>query len=109
MLGLGAVLVGVPTVISGVAERAGTLTAIEQVPRDNPGLGLVYDGLAPAKANTPCVGAYEVTDRQTCSHGPDQPPPGLNVKRAVAPVARTSPVPTLPRRDTGPVPAELEL
>ncbi|MEJ3747950.1 RICIN domain-containing protein [Actinomycetes bacterium KLBMP 9797] len=82
---------------------------IGERPADDPATGLVYRGLSPAKKGTPCAGGYQVgDDRDTCSHGPDAAPPGLDVKAAVKPVAPAAPVPVLPSRD-GAVPSEADV
>jgi hypothetical protein len=51
------------------------------LPADDRARGLVWTGLAPGAASGPCAGAFAVTTRQgvECSHGPDQPPTGLEV------------------------------
>jgi hypothetical protein len=79
---------------------------IAKVPADNPRLGLVYQGLAPARHGSPCVGAYQVIRPDMCTHGPDEPPPGLDVHRDVPPVAATSPTPTLARQNIATVPTD---
>jgi hypothetical protein len=79
---------------------------IAKVPADNPRLGLVYQGLAPARHGTPCVGAYQLVAPDMCTHGPDEPPTGLDVRRDVAPVAAGSPTPTLARQNIATVPGD---
>jgi hypothetical protein len=61
---------------------------LKGVPLDEPARGLVYNGLKAAQ-DGPCVGSYQVTgiDFTMCTHGPDAPPPGLDVKRSVQPLA----------------------
>ncbi|MFG2039216.1 RICIN domain-containing protein [Dactylosporangium sp. NPDC048998] len=85
LLGAGAAIAGPGAVQSLFKERGPT--AISRVPADNPELGLVYQGLTPAKKGEPCVGGYVLTERDQCSHGPDVPPPGLSVHADVRPVA----------------------
>ena len=82
---------------------------IAHVPPDDPDRGLVYDGLVPAKRGAPCVGGYEVAGPTNCSHGPDEPPPGLAVKKAVAPVAPGAPAEPLPSWDTAAEPREADV
>jgi hypothetical protein len=82
---------------------------IAQVPPDEPARGLIYGGLVPAKRGMPCVGGYEVGDADTCAHGPDPAPPGLDVKKPVTPVAAAEPVQRPPARDTEPAPTEATL
>jgi len=109
VLALGLSVITAPGVFGGIWMDPEGLVPIAEVPDDNPRLGLVYEGLAPAKSGTPCVGAYEVVQRDTCTHGPDEAPPGLDVSRDVAPVARVAPVPTLPRRDISSAPSDREV
>ncbi|GAA2621219.1 hypothetical protein GCM10010399_60280 [Dactylosporangium fulvum] len=80
--------------------------AITHVPADNPEIGLVYQGLTPAKKGEPCVGGYVLTERNQCSHGPDVPPPGLSVRGNVEPVADAVPAQSVPATDTAAAPQE---
>ena len=82
---------------------------IAQVPPDDPGRGLVYAGLVAAKRGAPCAGAYEVAGAQGCTYGPDEPPPGLDVKQTVAPVAPAIRTRPLAIRAPGVAPAESDL
>jgi hypothetical protein len=67
--------------------------AAAQVPSDDPGVGLVYDGLQKAAASSLCGGAFEaVLDAQPgwmkqvlCTHGPDPAPEGVDVRQDRAP------------------------
>ncbi|HYN97282.1 MAG TPA: hypothetical protein VES42_25870, partial [Pilimelia sp.] len=79
------------------------------VPPDEPARGMVYRGLKPAKRGTACAGTYEVEGTGHCSHGPDAPPPGLDIRRDARPVAKPAAAATLPRRDTAPAPAAEDL
>jgi hypothetical protein len=67
------------------SEAAIPLTS---VPPDDPDRGLVYGGLVAARTG-PCAGLYQVAGvaHPICTHGPDAPPPGLSVTRAVAPLS----------------------
>jgi Ricin-type beta-trefoil lectin domain len=82
---------------------------VAQLPPDDPDRGLVYGGLAAAKRGAPCAGGYEVAGVPGCTHGPDEPPPGLDVNRTVAPVAPATSTPPLATRTPGSPPAESEL
>jgi hypothetical protein len=82
---------------------------IANVPPADPNHGLVYDGLVLAKKGTPCAGAYLVDGATTCSHGPDAPPPGLDVKRPVSPVAPATQPQPVPGRDPGAAPSEVDV
>jgi hypothetical protein len=106
---LGVSVIVAPGLFGGLWSSPDGLIPISDVPDDNPRLGLVYEGLAPAKSGAPCVGAYEVVQRDTCTHGPDEAPLGLDVSRSVQPVARVAPVPALPRRDISGPPRDKDL
>ncbi|WP_250036919.1 RICIN domain-containing protein [Paractinoplanes maris] len=94
LLGVGGV-VG-PSVVQSVSDGPGSRNlSLSSVPADKPEQGLVYDGLKPAKAGTLCAGSYEL-DQQNCTHGPDEAPAGLEVRRDVAPVTAKSPEPRPP-------------
>ena len=103
----GVTLVGVPSALSAAwqpwADPGGDSglgkSPITKVPADEPERGLVYSGLKAAKKGTPCVGGYETADRNTCSHGPDAAPPGLDPATDVKPIAAPAAKPKLPARD----------
>ena len=99
----------VPVLLDNWRATAGQVRPITQVPADNHALGLVYTGLVPARKGDPCVGAYQVADRNTCTHGPDAPPPGVDFTRAAVPVAPAQPEPVVPKRDTAAGPTEADL
>ncbi|GAA4245807.1 hypothetical protein GCM10022255_014610 [Dactylosporangium darangshiense] len=103
VLGATAAIAG-PGAFQSLFHERGPM-AISQVPADNPELGLVYQGLKPAKKGAPCVGGYELTERDQCSHGPDVPPPGLKVHADVQPVAAATQQ-SVPATDTAAAPAE---
>src|SRR3712207_406191 len=83
ILGLAA---GVATVFAGMSVAHSEITGADQVPADQPELGLRYAGLSHAKEGELCSGRFRVADLDLCTHGPDAPPPGLAVQRDVAPV-----------------------
>lgn len=56
--------------------------------RSDPDRGLVYSGLKKSTSGR-CAGAYEVGNTGLCTHGPDAPPKGYDVKRDVAPIPNT--------------------
>ena len=83
----------VPVLLDNWRAAADQVKPITHVPANDHALGLVYTGLVPAKKGDPCVGAYQVADRNTCTHGPDAPPNWpLSTERARCwwPGARTS-------------------
>jgi hypothetical protein len=100
-------LVGVPSALGSAwlpwssASSVGSAataeaTPIKDVPADEPDKGLVHRGLKPAKKGSDCVGLYEVVATGGCSHGPDQVPPGLNVKTDVKPITAPAKAEDLP-------------
>jgi hypothetical protein len=91
--------VAVPGAIEMI-QTAGKPQPITEVPADQPEIGLVYTGLTPAKKGSPCVGSYQVSSRTDCTHGPDQVPPGLDVRKDVPPVAPARPADAVPERDS---------
>ncbi|MFC6611996.1 RICIN domain-containing protein [Amorphoplanes digitatis] len=78
------------------------------LPEDDPGQGLVYDGLVPDGKGSLCAGMYEL-DEETCTHGPDTAPAGLAVSRDVPPVTVKAPEPEEPRREAATVPPDAEI
>ncbi|MER7538323.1 RICIN domain-containing protein [Streptomyces sp. NPDC097704] len=50
--------------------------------------GMVYDGLKAAARGDRCTGVYR-TDSGLCTHGPDAPPKGVDIKADVAPAVVT--------------------
>ena len=112
-IALGLALLGVgglvaPSVVqsvSGGGSRSLTLTAL---PADDPGQGMIYDGLTPAKDDSLCAGSYALDD-QTCTHGPDPAPAGLTVGTDVSPVTAKAPEPVLPTIETAAVPSDAEI
>jgi len=104
--------VAAPGYISSIFGEPGDTaeaTPIDHVPDDDAALGLIHGGLVPARKGEPCVGKYRTVRPDLCSHGPDGPPAGLDVKRDVTPVAPTGAEPAVPRRDTtlGPTDAQV--
>ncbi|MFF8280073.1 RICIN domain-containing protein [Streptomyces lateritius] len=53
-------------------------------PKSEPERGLVYEGLTPAPAGDPCAGVYRTTVGH-CTHGPDAPPKGVDIKKDTPP------------------------
>lgn len=71
-------------------------------PKSEPDRGLVYEGLTPAPEGDPCAGVYRTTTGH-CTHGPDAPPKGVDIKKDTPPAVRTTvPAedPAKPGRDT---------
>ena len=108
LLGVGGV-VG-PSVVETVTDSSGSRSlSLTSLPADQPAEGLVYEGLKPAKAGSLCAGSYEL-DQQTCTHGPDEAPAGLEVRRDVTPVTAKAPEPKQPTRESAAVtPSDAEI
>ncbi len=118
LLGIGLIGVGFlagPTVVGNgwdpLPDTQGDRERINlaAIPADTPELGLVYSGLEPAKRNSPCAGAFELADPETCTHGPDPAPPGLKVSRDVSPVTDPVAEPRTPSRGSGQPPSDGEI
>ncbi|WP_433295118.1 RICIN domain-containing protein [Actinoplanes sp. CA-030573] len=112
-VGLGLAVLGVggvvgPSVVEEVSGGDSQRLELTALPKDNPGQGLVYEGLAAAKADAICAGTYQLDD-QTCTHGPDPAPPGLSVRRDVAPVTSKAPEPVQPTQESATVPGDAEI
>ena len=116
LIALGIVLFGVlatagPAVVQNARQHTQTIGDRERItlaskPRDNPSIGLVYEGLNAAAPDAPCAGSYELINPETCSHGPDLAPPGLSVTKDVPAVTAAEPVPGTPHPERGIVPAD---
>lgn len=90
-------------------QRDRRITFAAGLPKDTPELGLVYGGLKQAEKGSLCAGAYEVVTPQTCTHGPDTVPPGLQVGADVAPVTAPDAEPSTPTRELSGVPSDAEI
>ncbi len=106
-VGLGSAL-AVPGVLSAFLSND-NVAPITEVPADRPDVGLIFSGLTPAKKGAECVGGYEITGPGDCTHGPDAPPPGLDVKHDVAPVTGAVAAPVVPDRDTTAGPSDSDV
>ncbi|QIX26649.1 hypothetical protein ncot_08555 [Nocardioides sp. JQ2195] len=60
--------------------------SITSKPQAQPSRGMVYASLTVARSGA-CKGLYAVKGKGACSHGPDAPPAGHDVRRDVQPVA----------------------
>ena len=83
------VLLSLAALVTGATAVAVAPPAAAQVPRDDPGRGLIYSGLRRAGADSPCRGGYEVLSRRRdatdprrrgCTHGPDPVPAGVDLR-----------------------------
>jgi hypothetical protein len=82
---------------------------IDEKPADEPRRGMVYAGLEVAEKADPCAGVYR-TEAGLCTHGPDAPPKGVDIKKDTPPAVKAAPAPdpTRPGGDkdaAGPAPS----
>src|ERR1051325_5113678 len=56
------------------------------LPANNPHKGLVYNGLEPIKQDGPCPHAFKSKNLNSCSHGPDPAPEGVDVAIDILPI-----------------------
>jgi len=106
VLGIGA-MAGPSVISNGVGSNRERIT-YAALPKDDPGQGLVYDGLRSAAAGSLCAGSYQL-DATTCTHGPDAAPAGLGVHRDVPPVTLKAPEPVAPVRESADIPPDAEI
>ena len=109
LLGIGA-MAG-PRVIGGSwgsSDKDKERITLTGLPADVPDQGLVYSGLHSAASGTLCAGSYDL-DEETCTHGPDPTPDGLQAKRDVAPVTAPVAEPVAPSQESPAVPSDAEV
>ncbi|MGW0395086.1 RICIN domain-containing protein [Streptomyces sp. NPDC003042] len=64
---------------------------IADAPANEGARGMIYDGLKAAPKGDRCAGVYR-TEAGLCTHGPDAPPRGVDIKREIPPaVKQTAP------------------
>ncbi|WP_234443369.1 RICIN domain-containing protein [Streptomyces sp. NRRL B-24484] len=61
---------------------------VASIPSNDPPRGLVYTGLKAAPKGDKCVGVLR-TAEGNCTHGPDTPPKGVDVKKDTPPAVKT--------------------
>ena len=73
------------TIYLPLIQNVPSVQASAALPQAVPHLGLIYTGL---QVNTTgkCDGLFQVAGTDYCTHGPDLPPAGLNVKQEQAPL-----------------------
>ncbi|MFJ7158673.1 RICIN domain-containing protein [Streptomyces sp. NPDC101118] len=82
---------------AGAPARDAEPAPLKAVPSDQPAKGMVFDGLAAAPKGDRCAGVYR-TDAGHCTHGPDAPPKGVDIKKQVPPAVKTTAVAADPTR-----------
>ncbi|WP_371503175.1 RICIN domain-containing protein [Kitasatospora sp. NBC_00374] len=94
---------------AAVAQRKEKPKPIGSIPGNEPDRGLVFDGLAAAAQEDPCVGVFTVSTANQCSHGPDEPPKGVDIKKDTPPVVDAAKVPALAGAGDGRAPSAADL
>ncbi|MFJ8298033.1 RICIN domain-containing protein [Streptomyces sp. NPDC094447] len=61
---------------------------IPEKPANQPTRGMVYDGLTAAPEGDRCAGVY-ATATGLCTHGPDAPPKGVDIKKDTPPAVKS--------------------
>ena len=93
LVGAALLLAGLTSFISPVGAQAG--------PPEDRARGLVWDGLAPGRAENRCAGAFEVRGRAGevlgCTHGPDPAPVGVDVRVPVTAESAAQTADALPK------------
>lgn len=79
-----AALAGVGVLLSLLFGATAAGAATHPVPADDSARGLVYAGLERVSSG-PCKNGYRIKGTDKCTHGPDAPPAGFDVKQSVAP------------------------
>ncbi|MGW2559770.1 RICIN domain-containing protein [Streptomyces sp. NPDC001514] len=64
---------------------------LDEAPKSEPERGMVYEGLKPAPEGDPCAGVYR-TSGGHCTHGPDAPPKGVDIKKDTSPAVKAAAV-----------------
>ncbi|WP_260610537.1 RICIN domain-containing protein [Streptomyces sp. WAC06614] len=60
---------------------------LSSVPSNDPPRGMIYDGLKAAPKGDRCAGVYS-TETGLCTHGPDAPPSGVDIKKDTQPAVK---------------------
>ncbi|MDQ4089304.1 MAG: hypothetical protein M3163_03220 [Actinomycetota bacterium] len=91
------------------AALAGTTpgaTAAQATPPNDRARGLVWDGLAPGRAENRCLGGFEIRGRANevlgCTHGPDPAPVDVDVREPVSTATLAGTAAALPAPAPGP-------
>lgn len=77
---------------------------IAAAPGNENARGMVYDGLKAAPKGDRCVGVYR-TEAGLCTHGPDAPPTGVDIKKEIPPAVATTAAAADPSRPAAEDPA----
>ncbi|MEV4612780.1 RICIN domain-containing protein [Kitasatospora sp. NPDC049258] len=62
-------------------------TPVTSVPDSDAGKGMVYTGLVAAAKGDKCAGVFKVSEAGLCTHGPDEPPKGVDIHQDTKPAA----------------------
>ncbi|MGW5848994.1 RICIN domain-containing protein [Streptomyces sp. NPDC055254] len=80
---------------------------VAAAPANEDARGMVYNGLQAAPKGDPCVGVFR-TDVGHCTHGPDAPPKGVDIKKDIPPAVKTTAPAADPARPATDDPASTE-
>jgi hypothetical protein len=98
----------VAAAVMAAAALAGTSpgAGAQATPPNDRARGLVWDGLAPGRAENRCLGGYEIRGRADevlgCTHGPDPAPANVDVRRPVSTETLAGTAAALPAPAPGP-------
>ncbi|MGH9277732.1 MAG: PKD domain-containing protein [Acidimicrobiales bacterium] len=89
------------TTLAASAPAGAAQSAPPGTPPDDPGRGMVWDGLVPGRADQRCNGLYEIRGRADevlgCTHGPDPAPAGVDVREPIPTEVLASTAGVLPK------------
>ncbi|MET9322839.1 RICIN domain-containing protein [Streptomyces sp. NPDC003038] len=98
---------GEPPVPAAAPARDHEPEPIADAPANETERGLIYDGLKAAPKGDRCTGVYR-TEAGHCTHGPDAPPPGVDIKKDVPPAVKETAPAADPARPAADDPATAE-
>ncbi|MFB7174157.1 RICIN domain-containing protein [Streptomyces sp. NPDC056254] len=74
---------------AAVPARDAEPAPLQGEPANETAKGMVFDGLKAAPKGDRCVGVYR-TEAGHCTHGPDAPPKGVDIKKDVEPAVKSN-------------------
>ncbi len=99
-------LIGTAVLATALAGLAQGAVAAPAAPPENRAKGMVWDGLAPGRAENRCAGGFEIRGRSSevlgCTHGPDPAPVNVDVRAPVTTGTLAGSAASLPAPAPGP-------
>ncbi|HEX8628474.1 MAG TPA: hypothetical protein VF755_09930 [Catenuloplanes sp.] len=99
-------IIGAAVIAAGLAGATPGAGAAQGAPPQDRARGLVWDGLAPGRAENRCLGLFEMRGRADevlgCTHGPDPAPVGVDVRAPVETATLAGTAAALPAPVAGP-------